>query len=96
MSSHGVIDEFVRKEISITSDVRPSGYQDMMKSLFVDPCGDKPAPVPENASEAQLEEANRRNMFLKEMQRVKDDKKFSAFTPESEQALVAEVDEGHA
>ena len=35
MSSHGVLDEFDREEISVKSDVRPPGYKDMLKTLFV-------------------------------------------------------------
>ena len=88
LSSHGVIGEFAREEMSVTSDVRPDDYKNRLKTLFVDPC--EATPVPTNATEAQLKDADRRNKFLQEMQRVKDEKKFTASTPESEQTLVAE------
>ena len=38
-----------------------------------------------------MEEVKRRNKFFKEMQRDKGEKKFTAFNPESEQNLVAEL-----
>ena len=47
--------------------------------------------VPSDASEAEKARIEQRNALLKNMQRIKDEKKFTAFTPESEQALVAEL-----
>ena len=61
-----------------------------MQPLFKDPSGEVKA-VCEDASEAEKAKLEQQNKFLKDMQRIKDEKKFVGFTPESEQALVAEL-----
>ena len=60
-----------------------------MEGMFADPGSIRNAGLA--ATSQERERVKKRNEFLATTQRVKDEKRFSAFTPESEQVLVAEL-----
>ena len=88
LASHGVIEEFRRNEIEATSTSMVDRDRWMLAGLFTDPGATRTA---NHAATRQEEErVMNRNKLLESTQRVKGEKKFVAFTPASEQLLVAE------
>ena len=83
-----VIEEFHHKEVEAKSHVMPPPSAEMA-SLFAEPR--VPMAVKSAATSQEQKRLAKRNAFLEKTKRVKDEKKFSAFTPESEQDLVAEM-----
>ena len=86
---HNVIEEFRRTEIEATSTISNRTMMEKMEAFFREPgpiCIAAPA-----ATSQEMQAMEKRNEFLATTARVKDEKKFSAFTPESEQVLVAEL-----
>ena len=86
---HNVIEEFRRTDIDATSTISDRTMVDNMEALFREPGSIRKADPAATSQEQQAVE--KRNEFLATTARVKDEKKFSAFTPESEQVLVAEL-----
>ena len=85
---HHVIEEFCRNEIETTSTAM-NDRQCNLAGVFEDP-GPTRTVNPAATSQEQ-ETVAKRNKLLESTQRVKDEKKFVAFTPASEQVLVAEL-----
>ena len=84
-----MIEEFRRNEIESTSTAMVDREKMRLASLFEDP---GPTRTANSAATSQeLERVASRNKLLESTQRVKDEKKFVAFTPASEQVLVAEL-----
>ena len=86
---HGVIEEFRRTEIEATSTATAADMEQKMEALFEDPGPTRK--VDPAATSQEQERVEKRNKFLQTTQRIKDEKKFVAFAPESEQILVAEL-----
>jgi len=86
---HNVIEEFRRTEVEAKSTISDQEMVNKMDALFRDPGSiRKPGCA---ATSQEIEHVEKRNKFLETTQRIKDETKFSAFTPESEQVLVAEL-----
>jgi len=86
---HNVIEEFRRSEIEATSTVSDRSMVGKMEALFRDPGSTRIAG--DAATSQEKERVEKRNGLLKTTSRIKDEKQFSAFNPESEQVLVAEL-----
>ena len=84
--SEDVLEEFGHSEVEVTTTKDLGDAAEMkafVQPLFAQPdakkaCGDKPV-------------SPKRAKLLQQIKNVKDEKKFKAFTPESEQNLVAEL-----
>eukprot|EP00959_Pyramimonas_sp_CCMP1952_P246042 5142344-Pyramimonas_sp.AAC.1 len=79
LTKYGVIGEFDREEV--TPSTKLKGDARRLQPLFGDP-KDTPREVPEGALAA-------RNKLLEDAAKVKDEEAFTAFTPASEQMLLA-------
>ena len=86
---HNVIEEFRRTEIAATSTISSRTMVDNMEALFREPGSIRNAAPA--ATSQEMEAVEKRNTSLATTTRVKDGKQFSAFTPESEQVLTAEL-----
>ena len=86
---HRVIEEFRRNEIEATSTAMVDRERRRLESLFEDPGPTRTANLAATSQEEEI--VAKRNKLLESTQRVKDEKKFVAFTPASEQFLVAEL-----
>ena len=84
-----MIEEFRRTEIEATSTATDADVEQRMGALFEDPGPTRK--VDPAATSQEQERVEKRNKFLQTTQRIKDEKTFVAFTPESEQILVAEL-----
>ena len=77
--AHNVIEEFSRKEVEATSTVTDRKMMDAMEALFREPGSiRKPGDA---ATSQEQERVKKRTEFLASTHMVKDEKKFSAFTP---------------
>ena len=86
---HNVIEEFRRNEVEATSTAMVDRDRWKLAALFQDPGATRTANPA--ATSQEKERVAKRNKLLESTERVKDEKKFVAFTPASEQLLVAEL-----
>ena len=86
---NNVIEEFRRKDVNATSTISDRTMAENMEALFREPGSIRNAAPA--ATSQEMEAVEKRNTSLATTTRVKDGKQFSAFTPESEQVLTAEL-----
>ena len=84
-----VIEEFGHAEVDSKSGIQPPS-RDVMQNLFRD-ARDEPCVATPAATSQEKARVDKSNKLLEEARFVKDEKLFSACTPESEQTLTAEL-----
>ena len=84
-----MIEEFRRNEIETTSTAMVDREQWRLEGLFEDPGPTRTANPAATSQEEDI--VAKRNKLLESTQRVNYEKKFVAFTPQSEQLLMAEL-----
>ena len=83
-----VIEEFRHREIVCTTEAPPPPAEEL-ETLFERP--HKRRKVCEELPAEEKELLEKRNKFLESVEAIKDESRFKAFTPESEQKLVSEL-----
>ena len=87
--AHSVIEEFRRPGIEANSTAMVDRDCLQLAGVYDDPGPTRTAKLA--ATSQEKERVKKRNELLESTQRVKDEKKCHAFTPASEQVLVAEL-----